>query len=99
MGSQATRQFHRSSEGTDRLVEIARGFGPSRWIYGAKITGGGSGGTVTILGRRDGHASIREIASQYARETGIPPCVFSGSSPGALKEPTRPSPQAPGSPS
>ena len=41
------------SEGTDRLVELARGLGPSRGIYGAKITGGGSGGTVAILGRRD----------------------------------------------
>ena len=86
------------SEGTDRLVELARGFGPSRGIYGAKITGGGSGGTVAILGRRDADASIREIASQYARETGLPPYVFSGSSPGALKESIRPSPRGLGSP-
>jgi L-arabinokinase len=99
-------QSHRSysacglgSEGTDRLVEIARGFGPSRGIYGAKITGGGSGGTVAILGRCDGDASIRQIADQYARETGLPPYVFSGSSPGALKESTRPSLRGPGSPS
>jgi len=86
------------SEGTDRLVELARGFGPSRGIYGAKITGGGCGGTVAILGRRDADASIRQIADQYARETGLPPYVFSGSSPGALKESTRPSLRGPGSP-
>lgn len=99
-------QSHRSysacglgSEGTDRLVEIARSLGPSRGIYGAKITGGGSGGTVAILGRRDGDASIREIADQYARETGLSPYIFSGSSPGALKESTRPSLRGPGSPS
>jgi L-arabinokinase len=87
------------SEGTDRLVELARGFGLSRGIYGAKITGGGSGGTVAILGRRDADASVREIARQYARETGLSPHVFSGSSAGALKESTRPSPPAPDSPS
>ncbi len=87
------------SEGTDRLVELARAFGPSRGIYGAKITGGGSGGTVAILGRRGAAASIREIARQYARATGLPPYVFSGSSPGALRESTRPSPPGRGSPS
>jgi L-arabinokinase len=86
------------SEGTDRLVEIARSFGPSRGIYGAKITGGGSGGTVAILGRRDAGASIWEIARRYAEETGLPVYTFSGSSPGALKESTRPSPPGPGSP-
>lgn len=87
------------SEGTDRLVELARGLGPARGIYGAKITGGGSGGTVAILGRRDADASIRQIADQYARETGLSPCIFSGSSPGSLRESTRPSPPGPGSPS
>jgi L-arabinokinase len=87
------------SEGTDRLVELARRLGPSRGIYGAKITGGGSGGTVAILGRRDAGGAIREIADRYAEETGRPPYVFSGSSPGALRESTRPSPPGPGSPS
>jgi L-arabinokinase len=87
------------SEGTDRLVELARGLGPARGIYGAKITGGGSGGTVAILGRRDADASIRQIADQYARETGLSPYIFSGSSPGAPKESTRPSHPGPDSPS
>jgi L-arabinokinase len=72
------------SEGTDRLVELAREFGPSRGIFGAKITGGGSGGTVAVLARRDAEGSIREIARRYGRETGREPYVFSGSSPGAL---------------
>jgi len=86
------------SEGTDRLVAIARGFGHSRGIYGAKITGGGSGGTVAILGRRDAGPAIREIASQYTRESGLTPSVFSGSSTGALRESRRPSPPDRGSP-
>ena len=87
------------SQGTDRLVELSRALGPSRGIFGAKITGGGSGGTVAILGRRDADGSVREIARQYAQETGLPPWVFSGSSPGALRESRRPSPPDRGSPS
>ncbi len=87
------------SRATDRLVELARGLGPSRGIYGAKITGGGSGGTVAILGRRDAEESIREIADRYASDTGRPAYVFSGSSPGALRESRHSSRPNRGSPS
>lgn len=72
------------SEGTDRLVALARAAGPSRGVFGAKITGGGSGGTVAILGRRDAGTAVREIADRYAEETGTRPHVFAGSSPGAI---------------
>src|SRR5437773_1632713 len=34
------------SDGTDRLVELVAAEGPERGLFGAKITGGGSGGTV-----------------------------------------------------
>ena len=69
--------------GTDRLVALVREAGPRRGFYGAKITGGGSGGTVAVLGRRG--ADITAIARAYAQETGFPPRVFSGSSPGAAE--------------
>jgi galactokinase len=73
------------SPGTDRFVELVRTAGPAAGLYGAKITGGGSGGTVAVLGRRGAaaEAAIRSIAEQYARETGRRPYVFAGSSPGA----------------
>ncbi len=71
------------SEGTDRLVDLVRAAGPSRGVYGAKITGGGSGGTVAVLGRQDAEKTVREIAEKYADETGRQPYFFSGSSPGA----------------
>jgi L-arabinokinase len=71
------------SEGTDRLVELVRTAGPSRGLYGAKITGGGSGGTVAVVGRRGADAAIQAIADDYARETGYRPYIFTGSSPGA----------------
>jgi L-arabinokinase len=85
------------SEGTDRLVELARSLGPERGIFGAKITGGGSGGTVAILGSGDAGKAIREIATRYAEETGRRPYVFTGSSSGALKESSRPSRELQGS--
>jgi galactokinase len=71
------------SEGTDLLVKLVRAAGPARGLYGAKITGGGSGGTVAVLGRADAQASVINIAERYAQETGRAPQVFSGSSPGA----------------
>ncbi|MCI0488844.1 MAG: GHMP kinase [Blastocatellia bacterium] len=71
------------SEGTDRLVELVREAGPKLRLYGARITGGGSGGTVAVLGRSDAGASIADVADRYAEETGYRPYIFSGSSPGS----------------
>jgi galactokinase len=69
------------SPGTDLLVQLVRKSDPGNGLYGAKITGGGSGGTVAVLGRRG--ADLRPIVDAYASRTGHRPYVFSGSSPGA----------------
>ncbi len=71
------------SDGTDRLVAMARQIGPGEGVYGAKITGGGSGGTVAILGDKRAGDRVREIARAYSAETGRDVHVFDGSSPGA----------------
>ena len=73
------------SEGTDRLVALARAAGPGQGIYGAKITGGGSGGTVALLGDAGSGDAIRAIARRYSEETGRDAYVFEGSSPGAAR--------------
>lgn len=74
------------SAGTDRLVELVRkeegGSGLHR-LYGAKITGGGSGGTVAVLGRKGSDEAIHRVAEKYAAETGFRPHIFTGSSPGS----------------
>lgn len=70
------------SVGTDRLVALVRAEGPAAGLYGARITGGGSGGTVAVLGRRDAAPAVARIADAYARHTGYRPQVFAGSSPG-----------------
>ncbi|HTB58774.1 MAG TPA: galactokinase family protein [Polyangia bacterium] len=68
---------------TDRLVELVRTAGPAAGLYGAKITGGGSGGTVAVLARRGSRAAVDAIAARHGEETGRAPVVFAGSSPGA----------------
>jgi L-arabinokinase len=69
------------SDGTDRIVELVKRSAGGD-LYGAKITGGGSGGTVAILGRR-GSKEIETIAARYREQTGYEPIIISGSSPGA----------------
>jgi len=71
------------SEHTDALVTFVRRDGPKSGLYGAKITGGGSGGTVAILGREDAGPLVHAIAARYARRWGRAASVFSGSSAGA----------------
>jgi galactokinase len=73
------------SSGTDLLVELVQSAGEAQGLYGAKITGGGSGGTVAIIGRRDAYPAIEQIAETYLRQTGYQPYIFSGSSMGAAR--------------
>ena len=70
------------SPGTDRLVELVRAEGPAGGLYGARITGGGSGGTVAVIGRKDASVGIRRVAEAFERATGHVPYVFAGSSHG-----------------
>jgi L-arabinokinase len=72
-----------ASDGTDLLVQLVGEAGPAHGLYGAKITGGGSGGTVAILARAAADHAIEAIAVQYSKLTGRPTYVFRGSSPGA----------------
>ena len=68
--------------GTDLLVELVA---ESEKLYGAKITGGGSGGTVAVLGEKGADAEIERIVAEYEKQTGYQPYIFSGSSPGAAE--------------
>jgi L-arabinokinase len=71
------------SDGTDALVDLARRAGTDSGIYGAKITGGGLGGTVAILGRAGAAPTVNALAARYAQHSGHVPRVFAGSSSGA----------------
>jgi L-arabinokinase len=73
-------------EETDLLVSLVRQRGPEQGLYGARVSGGGSGGTVAVLAEADaagGADTVREIAAEYEARTGRRPDVFDGTSPGA----------------
>jgi len=72
-----------SSEGTDLLVKLVREAGLDEGLYGAKITGGGSGGTVAVLGHPSAGPAIARLAEKYERETARRPYIFAGSSDGS----------------
>ena len=71
------------SEETDMLVRLVREAGPKGGLFGARITGGGSGGTVAVLGQSNAASTIEAIADRFADQTGYRPHIFSGSSPGS----------------
>jgi len=73
------------STGTDLLVRLARESGPTRGIYGAKITGGGSGGTVAVMCDAAAIDVVEEIADKYESQTGYRPYIFNGTSMGATQ--------------
>jgi L-arabinokinase len=74
------------STACDMLAARKAGRAPA--LYGAKVTVGGCGGTVCVLGLAGsaGQAAVDDcLVSQYQQETGYAPFVFAGSSLGSRK--------------
>jgi L-arabinokinase len=60
--------------------------GPNSGLFGAKITGGGTGGTVAVFGKLDAlREQIPLIATEFSRRVGVMPDVFEGTSSGAME--------------
>ncbi len=70
---------------TDELIELVRKFQGDSLLFGAKITGGGAGGTVAVLGSADGANAFQQVVAEYGRLHACDPYVFEGSSIGADK--------------
>jgi galactokinase len=70
--------------GCDLLVRLVRDRG-SHGLYGARITGGGEGGTVAILAgiTSSADAAIDQVMVEYEKHIGHKPQALTGSSPGA----------------
>ena len=68
----------------DVLVDLVRSR-EGAGMYGAKITGGGSGGTVAVLANISPRVDtvISEIMADYHKKTGREPTAFMADSPGA----------------
>ncbi|MFM1851432.1 MAG: Galactokinase [Verrucomicrobiota bacterium] len=52
---------------TDEMVAGVRRLGPGKGFYGARVSGGGSGGTVVLLLRRDALPALRQLARRLRR--------------------------------
>jgi galactokinase len=60
---------------TDAIVNEVRRLGTTNGLLGARISGGGSGGTVAVLGRHDAEPRVRAIAEQFG---GVVACSSHG---------------------
>ncbi|MDX2019333.1 MAG: GHMP kinase [Deltaproteobacteria bacterium] len=70
------------SEATDALIADVRA-ARARGVFGGRITGGGSGGTVCVLAHAEADVEVQAIAARHSQRMGKPCHVFSGTSPGA----------------
>lgn len=70
------------SEATDLIVNLVRD-SIDDGLFGARVTGGGSGGTVAVLARSSAGDAIESLQKKFAEKTGYNPIIISGSSPGA----------------
>jgi L-arabinokinase len=75
------------SEETDLLVNLLTDAGAANGVYGARVSGGGSGGTVAVL---CDHAlspqALQSVMKAYQQRTGLQPSLIQGSSDGVLIE-------------
>lgn len=71
------------SKETDLLVTLSRKK-EANGLLGAKITGGGAGGTVAILAwdTPSAQEAFQRLVQSYQQQTGIQPYIFEGSSAG-----------------
>lgn len=70
------------SDATSALVADVRA-ASSGGVFGGRITGGGSGGTVCVLAHADADAQVQAIADRHSHRMGKRCHVFRGTSPGA----------------
>ena len=69
--------FEVSCTELDIMVEIARKLGRAGGVIGARMTGGGFGGsTVTLCESRKAADIAATLATEYAKTTGITPQIF-----------------------
>jgi L-arabinokinase len=71
------------STATDQLIDLVREHAGEDLLFGAKITGGGAGGTVAVLGSVESASAFQKVVAAYGELRSFKPYVFEGSSIGA----------------
>ena len=67
------------------LVRNIRKAGPRLGLYGAKISGSGTRGTITVLLKKTAMPILKNLIEEFKKEMGVEPRVFEGNSPGAIE--------------
>lgn len=67
------------------IVREVRKLGVEAGFYGARITGGGAGGTVAVAGNDRMFDHLDDLLARYFEATGIEAELLKGTSPGALE--------------
>ena len=70
-------------EATDALVDLVRAEGAVSGIFGAKVSGGGAGGTVVVLGRKTARPAFQRAVAKFGDTRAFTPYIFEGSSAGS----------------
>lgn len=73
------------SQETDLLVRLLRDHGEARGVRGARITGGGCGGTVAVMSTGSPAALRDSVLIPYHNATGLTAHVLDGTSEGAFQ--------------
>lgn len=60
---------------TDAMVKAVRALGPRRGFYGARVSGGGSGGTVVVLLRESSLPALARLARRVRFSPDLPPLL------------------------
>jgi L-arabinokinase len=73
------------NEYTDEIIEMVIGAGRDKRLFGARVSGGGSGGTVCILCyEKEGRLQAKKIYDRYKKSRAKELFFFSGSNQGAF---------------
>ncbi|HEU4858886.1 MAG TPA: hypothetical protein VFT15_03580 [Chitinophagaceae bacterium] len=73
------------NEFTDKIIELVEDAGPDSGVFGARVSGGGNGGTVCVLSYgKEGKEAVKEIYLKYTQIKKQKLYFFSGSSHGAF---------------
>ncbi|MEQ8766273.1 MAG: hypothetical protein RL885_20330 [Planctomycetota bacterium] len=75
------------SKEADRVVERIEAEGREHGCFGARITGGGCGGSVAVLATPQSRQFLERLVADLQRETGFQASLLEGSGPGAMEVP------------
>jgi galactokinase len=76
--------YNRCGMGSTETNYLVRNLRDFRGIWGARITGGGAGGTVAVLFDKHGEKNIHTVLKKYTQRFNLHPELILGSSDGGL---------------